>query len=222
MTLVKLTPLLAAAFLTGSVALLPAYGASDSDSAPADDIVVERGGAAKPMTFSERLSWFDHSSFGAVSLLAAGPISAGFGTLINRPREYGTHWEGFGERYGMRMTGVVTSNAMEASLGAIWGEDPRYTRAGTTVSFKARVGKVAKWTFVAPGSNGDLHPAYARYLAISGNNFLSNTWREPSESNISSALIRTAAGFGAHMAGNAFQEFWPDVKMKVFHRGPHN
>jgi len=42
----------------------------------------------------------------------------------------GPHWEGFGKRYGMRLTGVVTGNAMEASLGAIWGEDPRYVRVG--------------------------------------------------------------------------------------------
>jgi hypothetical protein len=36
-------------------------------------------------------------------------ISAGWETL-------------FGKRYGMRLTGVSVSNAMEASLGAIWAK----------------------------------------------------------------------------------------------------
>jgi hypothetical protein len=46
------------------------------------------------------------------------------GTLYNSPHEYGAHWTGFGECYGMRLTGISVSNGMEASLGAAWGEDP--------------------------------------------------------------------------------------------------
>ena len=61
-------------------------------------------------------------------------------------------------------------------------------------------------------------PAYARYVAIPGNNFLSNTWREPSEATNSSAAYRTGLGFLGRMAGNAFMEFWPDVKRKVLRR----
>jgi hypothetical protein len=170
-----------------------------------------------PITNSERLQWFSKSTVGTTSLLG-GTISAAFGTLLNRPVEYGPHWEGFADRYGMRLTGVATGNAMEAGLGAIWGEDPRYFRAGGSASFKARVEHIVRWTFVAPGRDGALRPAYARYMAIAGNNFLSNTWREQSESDASHALQRTALGFLGKMIGNAWNEFWPDAKMKLFHR----
>ena len=167
------------------------------------------------ITAKERLQWFAMSSFGPASLMG-GVVSAGFGTLLNNPREYGPHWEGFGDRYGMRLTGVVTSNAMEAGLGALWGEDPRYPREeGQT--FKQRVGHVVKWTFLAKDRNGNTMPAYARYIAVTGNNFLSNTWREPSEADTQHALERTALGFLARMSSNAFQEFWPDVRNHVFH-----
>lgn len=167
------------------------------------------------MTAKERLQWFAVSSFGPASL-AGGVVSAGFGTLMNSPHEYGTHWEGFGDRYGMRLTGVVTSNAMEAGLGALWGEDPRYPREeGQT--FKDRVGHVVKWTFLAKDRNGNTVPAYARYTAIAGSNFLSNAWREPSEADTQHALERTALGFLARMSSNAFQEFWPDVRSHLFH-----
>jgi hypothetical protein len=169
------------------------------------------------ITNGERLNWFAKSTVGPASL-TGGVISAGFGTLINRPREYGPHWEGFGDRYGMRLTGIATSNAMEAGLGAIWGEDPRYPRAGGNAGFGSRVGHIVKWTFVAQNRDGSVRPAYARYIAIPGNNFLSNTWREPSEATAGYALERTGLGFLGRMAGNTFEEFWPDVKRKVFHR----
>jgi hypothetical protein len=171
----------------------------------------------EPITAGERLTWFAKGTVGPASLVG-GAISAGFGTWTNQPKEYGTHWDGFGARYGMRLTGLATSNAVEASLGAVWGEDPRYYRAGGNARFGGRVGHVIKWTFVAPDRNGALRPAYARYIAITGNNFLSNTWREQSEANTSHALERTALGFLSRMAGNTFDEFWPDVKQKVFHR----
>ena len=112
------------------------------------------------------------STVGPQSLLG-GVVSAGWGTLFDRPSEYGTHWHGFGKRYGMRLTGVSVSNAMEASISAIWGEDPRYQRSQSE-SFKGRVGHVVKMTLLAENRHGQMMPAYARYIAISGNNFISN------------------------------------------------
>lgn len=170
----------------------------------------------EPITMHERFTWFVESTVGPSSL-AGGTISAGFGTWLDRPKEYGTHWEGFGQRYGIRMSGIATSNAIEGGLGAIWGEDPRYYRDGADKPFSRRVGHVVKWTFVAPGRDGTLHPAYARFIAVAGNNFLSNAWREPSEADNSHAIERTGLGILVKMAGNTWDEFWPDAKRKMFH-----
>jgi hypothetical protein len=168
----------------------------------------------QPITARQRADWFALSTFGPESV-AGGVISAGWGTLFNKPREYGTHWDGFGQRYGMRLTGVSVSNAMEASLGAIWGEDPRYVRSRSE-SFGGRVGHVVKMTFVAQDRQGQLRPAYARYIAISGNNFISNAWRADSEATVGNASLRTVLGFMGRMSRNAFQEFWPDVRQRFF------
>ena len=83
--------------------------------------------------------------------------------------------------------------------------------------FKARVGNVVRLTIVARRDDGSYGPAYERYMAIGGNNFLSNTWRVHSEANTHDALLRTAEGFAGRVAVNAFEEFWPDVKKRVFH-----
>jgi hypothetical protein len=49
-----------------------------------------------------------------------------------------------------------------------------------------------------------------------GNNFLSNTWRADSEANTSNAVVRCVWGVLGRMTSDAFAEFWPDVKRKVF------
>jgi hypothetical protein len=165
----------------------------------------------------ERVDWVVKGTLGPSSL-AGGAVSAAFGTWTDMPGEYGPHAEGFAKRFGMREAGIGTSNLMEAGLGAIWGEDPRYLRASDSVGFGGRLGRVVKLTFMAANRDGDAHPAYARYLAIAGSNALSNTWRVNSEADGSHILTRTALGFASRMAGNAFEEFWPDAKRKLFHR----
>jgi hypothetical protein len=171
-----------------------------------------------PITPGQRLEWFITQTFGPVHLLGAGIFSAGIGTALDHPKEYGPGWQGFADRFGMRLTGVSTGNAMEASIGAIWGEDPRYFREPDR-SFGGRVGNIVKQTFLARHRDGHFEPAYARYIAVPGNNFLSNTWRVHSESGNTDALERTGEGFAGRMASNAWEEFWPSISSKLFHHG---
>jgi len=172
----------------------------------------------QPITGRERWKWFLQSTIGPQSL-AAGVFSSGFGTASNSPKEYGGTWEGFGSRYGMRLTGVSTGNAMEAGIGALWGEDPRYFRAPGR-PFGRRVQNIVKMTFVARRQNGNFASAYARYVATAGNNVLSNTWRVDSEADAQHAAVRTLLGFVGRMGSNAFQEFWPDVRRRILKKKP--
>jgi hypothetical protein len=170
----------------------------------------------QPITGGQRFDWFMRSTVGGESL-AAGLFSAGLGTAINRPTEYGPHWDGFGKRYAMRLTGISTGNAIEAGLGSLWGEDPRYFPA-TGQPIKGRLKNVVLMTFAARQADGSLDPAYARYIGTVGNNFLSNSWRADSESGVGDACLRIALGFAGKMGGNAFAEFWPTARKHIFHR----
>lgn len=173
--------------------------------------------AAHPeVTGRERIQWALNGTLGPASL-TAGLFSAGWGTLFDHPKVYGPHWEGFGDRYGMRLSGLALSNTMEAGLGAIWGEDPRYKRAGDDAPFFHRLGHAAEMTFMSQSRDGGIMPAYARYVAISDSNVISNSWRATGENNGSSAAIRVGLGFFGRFGSNTFEEFWPDVRHKVFH-----
>jgi hypothetical protein len=74
---------------------------------------------------------------------------------------------------------------------------------------------VVRTTFLAPRRDGAWHPAYARFAGDLGNNFLSNSWRVDSEAKTSSALVRSVWGIVGRMGGQAFVEFWPDVRKKI-------
>lgn len=170
----------------------------------------------KPITPRERLAWFVRSTVGGTSFVG-GLFSSGLGTAVDTPSEYGPHWEGFGKRYGMRLTGISTGNAMEATLGAGWGEDPRYFSVNHS-HFGSRVKNIVDLTFRAYQADGERHLAYARYAATFGNNILSNEWRAASEANWQHALVRTAEGFGVRALSNTFREFLPQGLRKLRHK----
>jgi hypothetical protein len=109
----------------------------------------------------------------------------------------------------MRMSGIATQNVMEAGFGALIHEDPRYHKAEGTI--KQRIASVFKQTVMAQRGDGTYAPAYARYCAITGSNFLSNAWRADSEAKVSSALLRTGYGFLGRLVGNTYSEFGGDV-----------
>lgn len=201
--------------------LAPAVVLAQVSPHPDSRRTIERSTAANPVptlrrppTRAERARWALKATFGLESF-AAGTVSAGWSTLVDRPVEYDTHWAGFGKRFGIRMSGVATSNAMEATLGMAFDEDPRYRYKGGP-NVWARAGHAAKMTFLAERPDGSTTPAYARYMAISGSNFLSNTWRVESENGPVDAMQRTGFGFTGRFLSNLFEEFWPDVKAKVF------
>jgi hypothetical protein len=168
------------------------------------------------ITPRQSLRWFITSTTGP-AYLAGGIFLAAGGTAVDRPKEYGPHWEGFADRYGMRKSVVVTGDAIEASAGLILREDPRYFRVPDR-PFHARVKNVVRLTFAARREDGSFKPAYARYGATLGSNFLSNAWRVHSDANARDALLRASGGFAGRMAANAFEEFWPDVKKWLFRK----
>lgn len=213
--------LIIAFLLSGPLACIadaqPAFFASSQPaSAPSENPPANPPLAYKRITPKGRIEWFTRSTIGGTSFVG-GLFSSGLGTAIDTPSEYGPHWDGFAKRYGMRLTGISTGNAIDASLGAAWGEDPRYFTAVSS-PFGSRVKNVVDLTFRAYGPDGQRHLAFARYTATVGNNFLSNSWRAQSEADWQHALVRTAEGFGVRALSNTFREFAPQLWNKLRHK----
>ncbi len=160
-----------------------------------------------PITAEERLRWLMRQNLAPAVLLEDVAVAAE-DTRVNSPKEYGPHWEGFGKRVGLVAGNYGVQSTMEAGLGSIWGEDPRYNRTERQ-PFGVRIGHVVKMTFLARSRSGNLMPAYARFLAIPGSSFLANTWMPDSQATLNDAVVRTGLGFLGRFGENAFREFRP-------------
>jgi hypothetical protein len=192
------------------VLLLSAHG----QSIPGQNILPENPQPSyQPLTGRQRFHWFTSSTFGPVNLLVSGPLNAGWDTATTS----GAGWNRFATSYGDRMARVTTSRAIEASLGAIWKEDPRYFRS-PDAAFGARLKHAMASAFTAPGPDGHLRPAYARFAGNAGGNFLSILWRTDGNTSAGDAAMCTAFGVAGKIGTNALREFLPDLKHKFLRK----
>jgi hypothetical protein len=170
-----------------------------------------------PMTTAERIDWVVEGTVGPKSLAVVGPIGVAFQTWWNVPEEWGRTWSGAGKRYLEREADVAISNSLEAGLGAIWGERADYVQSGRR-GFRPRLSYALKTVFLAHHPDGHLEFAWARLAGNTINNVIENTWLPPSMTTWEQTTWRSASGFGTRALGNVWEEFWPDVKRRVFRR----
>lgn len=170
--------------------------------------------AYQPIRGVERAQWYLRNT--GVAAIGGSVLSAGWATAWGTPREYPATWEGFGKRYALSISDVALANGAEASLGAPWGEDPRFVRKGGNLSddFRSRLNHVLLSTVTATNRRGERMPAYARFLAIPGTSILQNHWCPESQSSGNEALLRTLYGFLGRMSANAIREFLPDLRSR--------
>src|SRR5579872_1226955 len=108
--------------------------------------------AMAPIDGQSRLHWLLVENLGPGGLIENVLIGAAE-TATNTPKEYGPHWTGFRKRTGMVTANYGVQSLMEAGLGSIWGEDPRYDKT-QGLHFGARLGHVVKMTFLARNRDG--------------------------------------------------------------------
>ena len=140
-------------------------------------------------------------------------------TAWDTPEEWGRSWSDAGKRYLAREADVAISNTLEAGLGALWHEEPRYIPSHRR-GVRARTYYAMKTVFLAQRSDGRLAPAWGRYVANTLNNVIENAWLPPSVTTPEQTLIRSADGFLGRLIGNIYEEFWPDAKRLLHHRRP--
>jgi len=163
-----------------------------------------------PITTGERVHWIVDGTIGPQSLFIVGPLSAAWQTAWNTPEEWGRSWSGVGKRYAQREADVAISNTIEAGLGALWGEDPRYIPSARK-GIWPRARYALKTSVLAQGRDGRLRPAWGRYVGNTLNNIIENAWLPPSQTTAAQTAFRSGMGIVTRMGGNLWDEFWPDV-----------
>ena len=166
-----------------------------------------------PITGSQRVGWVVGGTVGPRSL-AVGVLADAWQTGFNVPEEWGRSWSGSGKRYLHREADVAISSTIEAGVGAIWGEDPRYVPSGRR-GLWPRVRYALKTVVLAQRPDGHLAPAWGRYAGNVFNNVIENAWLPPSTTTTGQTAFRSVNGFLGRAGGNLFDEFWPDVRRRL-------
>jgi hypothetical protein len=169
-----------------------------------------------PINGIERINWIVEGMLGPRSL-AVGVITSTWQTSGRIPDEWSRSAYGFRERYLEREADVALSNTIEAGLGALWGEDPRYIRAPRG-SIRSRAAYAVKTVVLAPRADGQLRPAWGRFAGNVVNNVIENTWLPPSMATPGQTALRSTNGMLGRLAGNLWDEFWPDIRTRLGQR----
>ncbi|MGC2671492.1 MAG: hypothetical protein WA299_06465 [Candidatus Acidiferrum sp.] len=159
-----------------------------------------------------RDSVVDYSSFTWAGILA------GQAMLLKSDPELGTGFAGYGRYYWRTFTdGVSGTFFTEAIVPAITHEDPRYYTMGKGGFFR-RTSYAISRAFVTKTDSGGTS---FNWSEVAGNGLeaaLSNAYYPPQERGLSQTAVNWATQMESAVLNHVFQEFWPDIRRKVFRR----
>jgi hypothetical protein len=171
-------------------------------------------------TAEDRVEWWARKAF-SVDGYAKGAAK----TVI---RTWGWSWlnsvdgwdrglDGFARRLGTREFEVITGNGIEAGVGALWGEDPRYFRSGKS-GFGSRIRHAVTSGFMAYRPDGTRGPAYARFMGMMTAKSVSMMWYPEEDQNWRRPTV-SAVGIGVvgRISSNLYTEFKPEL-MRIIRR----
>jgi hypothetical protein len=171
-----------------------------------------------PLSTHDKFVLAAHDSLLDYSSYTWAGILAGQAMLLNSDPELGHGAAGYGRYYWRTFVdGVSGTFFTEAIVPAITHEDPRYYTLGTGGFFR-RTGYAVSRAFVGKTDSGDTRFSWSE---VGGNGLeaaLANLYYPPQERGFS----QTARNWGTQMESavlnHVFQEFWPDIRRKVFRR----
>jgi hypothetical protein len=144
-------------------------------------------------------------------------VYAGVLHWMDTPREWGQGAAPYGKRVASAAGATAIRNVFAFGLDSTLHEDPRCPRSGHGNLFR-RIGHAARETVITRTDRGHTRFATWRFGSALGAAYLSNAWYPDRLNTFSSGLEQGAASIGLDLLGNIGNEFWPDVKRKLFRR----
>jgi hypothetical protein len=200
--------------------VLPTFGYTSRQNAP-------------PLSSGEKFHLFVKSAFDPAIFVVVG-LQAGLSQATNEFPAYGQGAAGYGKRYGASMADNVSSGFWSGYFyPVVFKQDPRYFRLGEG-GFEHRLFYGVKQEFVCHTDHGGRAFAWSNVLGAFTSGAMSNLYY-PGRSLISTTpatattpaiphyeddrgavltLSRSMIAIGYGVAGNLFDEFWPDFSRK--------
>jgi hypothetical protein len=176
--------------------------------------VVTVGAPVQPLTVHDKFTLFYHSTYPWQFLSSA--ITAGIGQATDSFHDYGQGMQGYGKRYGASLA--------DASLGAFFGgfvmpsllhEDPRFYRMGSGPVTR-RALHAALTALICHRDDGTTGPAYGKISGAFMATSVGNAYYPDRDRGAGTTLSRGALIIAGSAINAELDEFWPDVRKKLF------
>jgi hypothetical protein len=154
---------------------------------------------------------------------AAAFLVAGYHEALDDDTGFGWGIEGYGKRSGAAyldaFDGTIIGNGI---LPAVLHQDPRYFRLGHGTVRHRLLYAMATTVICKHDNTGKWEPNYSNVAGNIISGAISNLYYPSTNSGfgqtITNGLTVTAEG----TVGGVFDEFWPDISRKLFHKDPTN
>ena len=192
---------------------------------------------APPLTNREKFHLFAKSAFDPVTIGIVG-VQAALSQGENEFPAYGQGAQGYGKRFGASLADEVSSGFWSNYFyPVLLKEDPRYFRLGEG-SITHRIGYGIKQEFVCHTDSGGRAFNFSNVLGAFTSGAVSNIYY-PGRSIVRTipatattpampvyeddrgavlTISRASIALGYGVVGGLFDEFWPDIQHKIFHK----
>jgi hypothetical protein len=172
---------------------------------------------APPLTTAQKARLTFRQALDPFQYVAVG-LQAGVAQATNQFPGYGQGAAGYGMRYGATLGDEISSQFFSNFFyPVLLKEDPRYFRSGQG-TVKLRIGYSLAQEFVAHTDAGGRSFNWSNVLGAATTGGLSNAYYPPSDRGFSLTMSRTGIALLYGAVGGLVDEFWPDIRHKVFHR----
>jgi hypothetical protein len=176
---------------------------------------------AVPLTPGQKMNLSLHSSLDPFTVASAF-ITAGYHEADNDLKGFDWGPEGFFERTGVAYLDTFDSTILSTGVfPIIFRQDPRYFRLGYG-SPGHRILYSLSTNFIARNDYGKRGwgPNYGNVLGNFAAGEISNFYYPKGNSSVSLAATNTVVQIAEGAGGSLFNEFWPDISRRFFHKDP--
>jgi hypothetical protein len=166
-----------------------------------------------PLTLKQKYTY-------SLKLIFSGPrvisllTRAGFDSTGKSSDGWGTGADAYGIRLASRFGRSLLRQNIAFGIRALDHEDPRYFPSQSHNAWKRTKDAMAQ-TFVCHNDNGNLMPAYSRFIADFGMPFVAQQWRPESTRTVAEGFRSGGISLGMGVGINVATEFWPDFKKEL-------
>ena len=133
------------------------------------------------------------------------------------PSQWGGGFRGYGLRVASRTAMGAVQGTLQASIAATLHEDVRYISSART-GFKKRALHAIAYSFVTYNDQGHTTLNFANLTGIYATAAISTAW-VPGRFTVGTyTLTNGTAQIGLSVPINLLQEFWPEIRRKIFRR----